>query len=76
MGWTRQVHRLPAGHGWTATPGHKILVLDRGAVMLEFPADWSVERTREQVNLRDRATAEESSCVLAVSCLRIPEFVA
>ena len=72
MGWTREVYQLPVGHSWTATPGHKILVLDRGAVLLEFPADWAVEPASGQVNVRDGATAEASSCMLAVSCLRIP----
>lgn len=72
MGWTREVYELPERHGWTATPGHKILVLDRGAVVLEFPADWVMDPGQSQVNLRDRASAEESSCVLAVSCLRLP----
>ena len=72
MGWTREVYQLPDEHGWTATPGHQILVLDHGAVLLEFPTDWIMEPAPTQVNLRDRATAEESSCVLAVSCLRLP----
>lgn len=72
MGWTREVYRLPEHHGWTARPGHKILVLDRGAVQLEFPADWIMEPDPSQVALRDGATAEDSTCVLAVSCLRLP----
>lgn len=72
MEWTREVYQLPERHGWKAAPGHKILVLDRGAVVLEFPADWVMEPAPGQINLRDRATAEESNCVLAVSCLRLP----
>ena len=72
MGWTREVYQLPEGHGWTATPGHKILVLDAGAVVLEFPADWVLEPASGQVNVRDAATPDDSTCVLAVSCLRIP----
>ena len=39
VGWTSEVYELPEGHGWTARPGHKILVLDSGAVVLEFPAE-------------------------------------
>ncbi len=72
MGWTREVYRLPEHHGWTAKPGHKILVLDRGAVQLEFPADWVMEPGPSQINIRDAATAEASTCLLAVSCLRLP----
>lgn len=72
MGWTREVYQLPEHHGWTASPGHKILVLDRGAVLLEFPVDWIVEPGPSQTQLRDEPSAEESSCVLAVSCMRLP----
>ena len=72
MEWTREVYQLPARHGWTATPGYKILVLDRGAVVLEFPADWIVEPSTSETRIRDGASTEESSCVLAVSCMRLP----
>ncbi len=74
MGWIREEYRLPHDHGWTATPGHKILVLDRGAVLLEFPAEWTLEPASEggQINVRDGVTTEDSRCVLAVSCLPIP----
>ncbi|MBI2073817.1 MAG: hypothetical protein HYT81_12455 [Gemmatimonadetes bacterium] len=72
MEWTRETYQLPGDHGWTAKPGHKILVLDRGAVLLEFPAHWSMEPgPPPQINLRDGPTAEDSSCLLAVSCLRL-----
>lgn len=40
--------------------------------MLEFPADWIMEPSSSQINLRDGATAEEGTCLLAVSCLRLP----
>jgi len=69
---TREVYKLPEGHGWTARLGYKLLVLDRGAVLLEFPADWVVEPGPQQTDIRDGASAEESTCVLAVSYLRLP----
>lgn len=72
MRWTREVYKLPEGHGWTATPGHKILVLDRGAVWLEYPESWHVEPGRGQIDIRDREAIAESTCVLAVSYLRLP----
>lgn len=72
MEWTREVYQLPARHGWKAASGHKILVLDRGALVLEFPAEWVMEPGPSQVNLRDGATAEDSTCLLAVSFLRLP----
>ena len=73
MAWTREDYQLPEHHGWTAKPGHRILVLDRGAVLLEFPAHWTMEPgPPPQINLRDGPTAEGSNCLLAVSCLRLP----
>jgi hypothetical protein len=72
MEWTREVFELPDAHGWTARPGNKILVLDRGAVVLEFPGDWFVSPGATQVNIRDRASAEESTSVLAVSSFATP----
>src|SRR2546430_5568965 len=72
MGWIREVYELPEDHGWTATPGHKILVLDAGAVVVEFPADWVAAPAVGHVNVRDGATPADSTCQLAVSCLRIP----
>ncbi len=71
-GWTGELYDLPQGHSWTAKPGYKVLVLDRGAVVLEFPASWFVQPGRHQTDIRDRPTAAESSCVLAVSYLRLP----
>ncbi|MBI3982940.1 MAG: hypothetical protein HY337_08520 [Gemmatimonadetes bacterium] len=72
MKWTSELYQLPAGHGWTAAPGNKILVLDRGAVLLEYPAAWVVEPGRREFRIRDGACAEDSTCVLAVSFLRLP----
>ena len=69
---SREVYQLPEDHAWTARPGHKILVLDRGAVVLEFPCDWFVQPAAEQTGIRDRASPDDSTCVLAVSYLRLP----
>lgn len=70
--WKSEVFSLPEDHGWTARPGHKILVLDQGAVLFEFPASWVVEPGADSIEIRDRATREESNCLLAVSYLRLP----
>ena len=72
MDWKREVYELPEGHGWQARPGHKILVLDAGAVLLEYPAGWAVEPGRGAIEIRDGANIEESNCVLAVSYVRLP----
>jgi len=72
MEWTKEVYQLPERHGWSARPGHKILVLDRGAVLLEYPAAWNVELGSSHISMRDGPTAEASQCAVGVSCLRLP----
>jgi hypothetical protein len=72
VGAVREVYELPDDHRWTARPGYQILVLDRGAVVLEFPRDWFVQPGAEQTDIRDRASPDNSTCVLAVSYLRLP----
>jgi len=54
------------GHGWRAAPNHKILVLDRGAVRLEYPETWIVEADDGCVKVYDRKPPHDE-CVLGVS---------
>lgn len=61
---------LLAEHGWSARPGHRILVLDRGAVRLEYPDAWVVRPAEDSVRVHDKAPPEDD-CVLAVSYLRL-----
>jgi hypothetical protein len=58
--------RLADNHGWRAAPGHKILVLGRGAVRLEIPERWFVEVDEDCVKARDREPPDDE-CVLGVS---------
>jgi hypothetical protein len=53
-------------HGWRSRPDHKILVLDRGAVHLEYPADWVVEGDEDSIKLRDHEPPDDE-CTLGVS---------
>ena len=73
MGWTKEVYLLPEDHGWSARPGHEIVVLDAGAVVLEFPEGWFVGPGAGHIEIRDGANLEASTCVLAVSYLRLPD---
>ena len=57
---------LSPGHGWRAQPNHKILVLGRGAVRLEYPESWIVEINDDCVKVFDRKPPDDD-CVLAVS---------
>lgn len=51
--WRKQVFNLPENHGWTAKPGNKVFVADRGALRFEIPQDWLVEPSRKSVKFRD-----------------------
>jgi hypothetical protein len=63
--------QLTAGHGWRAQANHKILMLDRGAVRLEYPETWIVELTDDCVKIHDRPPPGDD-CVLGVSYHRWP----
>ena len=58
--------RLASDHGWRAQPNHKILVLDRGAVRLEYPNTWFVEMTDDCLKIHDKPPPDDD-CVLGVS---------
>jgi len=62
---------LAPSHGWRATPSHKILVLSRGAVRLEYPETWIVEVDEDCVKVYDRKPPDDE-CALGVSYHRWP----
>ena len=63
--------RLLPNHGWRAQPDHKILVLDRGAVRLEYPRGWHVVPAEDCIKVHDRKPPADE-CVLAISYHRWP----
>jgi hypothetical protein len=63
--------RLAPDHRWRAQPGQKVLVLDRGAVWLEYPATWVVAFDGDSVKVRD-AKPPDDNIVLGVSYHRWP----
>lgn len=58
--------RLSSGHGWRAKPNHKMLVLGRGAVRLEYPETWIVEVEDDCIKVYDRQPPDDE-CVLGIS---------
>jgi hypothetical protein len=70
--WSAERFRLPEDHGWTARPGHKVFVADRGAVLFEVPASWILTPSANCIEIRDGQPPDES-CVLTVSYLRLPD---
>ncbi len=72
--WSTQKMDLLKEHGWSARPGHRILVLDRGAVRFEYPDTWVVRPAEDSIRVYDKAPPEDD-CVLGVSHLRLPRSV-
>lgn len=66
--------RLAPGHGWRAQPNHTILVLDRGALRLEYPAAWVVKVTDDCLRIYDKEPPADD-CALGVSSHRWPSAV-
>lgn len=67
------VIELADHHGWKAKPGHQIVVLDRGAVRLDYPAGWVVRADDDSLKIYDKEPPDDD-CVLAVSYHRWPRL--
>lgn len=65
--------RLRDKHTWTARPGYKIFVLDRGAVRFQFPASWVMTMDSDCVKLHDRKPPKDDA-VIGVSYMRLPDL--
>lgn len=74
MRWEKYQAKLRAGHGWTAKPGYKIIVADRGAVRFDLPAAWIMEPSKDSLRFKDRKPPNDD-CLLQVSYLRAPRGV-
>jgi hypothetical protein len=66
--WRKQVLNLPENHGWTAKPGNKVFVADRGALRFEIPQHWLVEPSRKSVKFRD-AQHPDDTMILEVTVI-------
>jgi hypothetical protein len=69
--WKKKTLQLKDTHGWTAKPGCRIFVADRGAVRFDFPMHWIMELTSDSVQFHDRPPPNDD-CRLAVSYQRLP----
>src|SRR5262245_49019752 len=63
--------QLNPGHGWKAAPGCRILIVDGGAVRLDFPETWTVISMPKYVCVMDRCPPENRS-LLAIAWRRFP----
>ncbi len=66
--------QLRGDHSWKAKAGNSILVLDRGAVRLEIPRDWTVTRNQGSVRATDKPTPDDD-CSLEVTVYHLPHLV-
>ncbi len=58
---------------WQAAPGCKILVLETGAVRIDYPRDWHVIPAIDDNSIRIHdVPPPDDNCVIAVSYLRLP----
>jgi hypothetical protein len=62
--------QLKPNHTWTGTPGHQVIVLDRGAVRFDFPRKWVVIPDEDSLKIYDRRPPKDDCC-LAVSYIRL-----
>jgi len=71
--WEPVGHAYPLepGHGWRARPGHRILIVDNGAVRFDFPKEWTLYSRRNYACLLD-GTVPDYSCAVTASARRIP----
>ena len=56
--WEPKIFKLPQNHGWTARPGNKIVVADRGALRFEIPQNWVVAPSTKSVETAGRRTPQ------------------
>jgi len=58
--WTGSTLRLKDNHTWKAPPGHKIVILDRGAARFNYPESWHVEPASDALKLYDVAPPDDN----------------
>ena len=64
---------LAASHRWKASPGHNILVLDAGAVRLEYPNAWRVIPKSNRIQIHDRPPPDDEGR-FQITVFRLPKL--
>ncbi len=72
--WKHQTFRLASNRDWGAKPGNKILIIDRGAVRFDYPADWVFVPGGTAAKLYDREPPNDN-CLIEVSRFYLPPGV-
>lgn len=63
--------KLKDGHPFTAKPGHKIFIADRGAVRFDIPVDWAIVVDADGIKLYDKQPPNDD-CGISVSIFNLP----
>src|SRR5712692_4689848 len=64
----KKVLKLPKSHHWRCKPGHKIFVLDRGAVRFDYPESWVMLPGETSFKFHNKKPPDDD-CRLEVSFL-------
>lgn len=73
-GYERQTINLSASHRWKASPGCRILVLDAGAVRLEYPESWHVIPKDNRLNIHDQIPPADEGR-FQITIFRLPKLM-
>ena len=63
---SKRVLQFESSQAWKARPGHRILVIDNGALRFEFPSDWAISVDEKHVQLT-RQPEPDDRCGLILS---------
>ena len=63
---------MTGAHRWKASPGHNILVLDAGAVRLEYPHAWRVIPKSNRLQIHDRPPPDDEGR-FQITVFRLPK---
>lgn len=70
--WVKDELALRPDHTWSARPGCKIFVGDRGVIRFDYPQDWVVIPAENSINFYDRQPPDDD-IHLEVSIMRLPD---
>lgn len=72
--WQQQSYGLPRNHQWTARPGNKVFVADRGKAQFEVPGDWTISPHPEGSSIRffDKPKEDDADIRLEFSIIYPP----
>src|SRR3954453_5606817 len=71
--YVKETIKLSGSHRWKASPGHNILVLDAGAVRLEYPTTWKVIPKSNRLQIHDRQPPDDEGR-FQITVFRLPRL--